>query len=346
MEVMRYTNGWMWAAMLLLISFVACKKEVEPGPESPLTFVEPERPPGFPAMEVPSYNRLSEEGIALGRKLYYDPLLAKGGTFEGMRCASCHEQEHGFGVFRQAGIVPPLPHVNLGWSRHFLWDGSKSGSLEEVMLFEVKDFFGANPAHFDNHPEYKKDFEKLFGQGPVTHEKLAYALAQFFRTMNSANSGFDKWIQGGDPPSARVLQGYELFFSEKGDCFHCHSGPLFHDNQFHNIGLDSTFAGRNKGREQVTGNPAHRGQFKTPTLRNVAMRGPYMHDGRFQSLRELVEHYNSGVKPSPTLDPIMTKDNKLNGLNLTEQEINALIAFLEFLTDDDFLTHPKLSDPH
>ena len=152
-------------------------------------------------------------------------------------------------------------------------------------------------------------------------------------------------MQGEVELSALELRGQLLFNSELGDCFHCHSTPLTTDLLFHNNGIDSVFEDFDKGLYNVTGSESDIGLFKTPSLRNVEMTAPYMHDGRFQTLEEVVEHYNSGVKRSPTLDPLMTKENRKNGLNLSTYDKAALVAFLKTLTDESYLNDPKYKNP-
>jgi cytochrome c peroxidase len=139
------------------------------------------------------------------------------------------------------------------------------------------------------------------------------------------------------------MNGYLLFNTERGDCFHCHSTPLFTDNTFRNIGLDSVFTTVNSGRYKITHDPQDKGKFKVPTLRNIELSAPYMHDGRFKTLEEVVEHYNSGVKLSETIDPIMTKAGKEYGLKLTVQEKTDLVNFLKTFTDYTFISNKAFS---
>ena len=163
--------------------------------------------------------------------------------------------------------------------------------------------------------------------------------------MKSSNSKFDRYQRQEEQLSNSELNGMTIFFTEKGDCFHCHGIPLMTNNEFHNIGLDSIFVGNNVGRNYITGSPYDLGKFKTPTLRNVELTSPYMHDGRFTTLEEVVEHYNSDVKRSATVDPIMTKPGKEYGLQLTTQEKQDLVAFLKTLTDWEFVNDTSLASP-
>ena len=164
--------------------------------------------------------------------------------------------------------------------------------------------------------------------------------------MNSGNSKFDRFVRHETMLSPEETEGFSIFFTEKGDCFHCQSMSLTTDGDIHNIGLDSVFNGVNAGYYNVSHSAADYGKFRTPTLRNIGLKNTFMHDSRFQSLEEVIEHYNSGVKHSPSLDPIMTKPSKQFGLNLTQQDKQNLKAFLLTLTDSTFLNNSNLSDPN
>lgn len=332
--------------LMALILLTSCKREnlEDLGQADHLTTPFELVPPYyFPMLEVPSSNPLTTEGIALGRRLYYDPLLSTNGPFQGRSCSSCHDQAVSFSVPTAGRAV--LPHVNLAWSENFLWTGKVSGSLEEVMQFEVDEFFQVDVAVLQGHPEYPELFRRAFGSGPITNEAVAKALAQWFRRLVSSNSKFDRYLMHTEQLSDQELSGMMIYLSETGDCFHCHGLPLLTDNSFHNIGLAPTFNGVDQGRYLVTGNMADMGAFKTPTLRNIALTAPYMHDGRFATLEEVVEHYNSGVQPSPSLDPIMTKPGQVTELLLSPQQKADLVAFLETFTDQSFVSDTSLSSP-
>src|SRR5690606_331098 len=144
------------------------------------------------------------------------------------------------------GIV--MPHINLAWSKNFLWNGKIAGSLENIMRFEVQDFFKTDLKYINENAEYRKLTKKAFGKEEITYKELEYALAQFFRSQISGNSKFDQWLRKEAVFTESEMRGFDMFFSEKGDCFHCHGMPLFTDNDFHNIGLDSVFTGVSKGR--------------------------------------------------------------------------------------------------
>ncbi len=333
------------ALSALMLTAGACHWHVAPPDDTiSLTRLEIKSPEYVPILMEPADNLTTAEGAALGRKLYYDPDLSTGGPLEGKACASCHLQEFGFALPGPKS-PPVLPHVNLGWNQAFLWNGAKQGRLEDAMRFEVEDFFQVDLGRINANESYRKAFKEVFGVDEIDYPVLAKALAQFLRTVNSFDSQIDAFLQGKGFLDESVLRGYEIFNSERGDCFHCHSIGLFTDGQFHNNGLDSVFSGFGEGLYAVTGNKNDLGKFKTPTLRNVALRGPYMHDGRFSTLEEVVEFYNTGVVPSPTLDPIMTKPGKENGLQLSAQDKADLVNFMKALTDTSFIRDTSLSNP-
>lgn len=332
--------------LALLPLLIACKRDrqEQPDPFAVLTTPYDIVPPYyFPMLDVPATNPLTEEGIALGRRLYYDPVLSTQGPFQGYSCSSCHDQAASFSVPTQGRSV--LPHVNLAWSRNFLWDGHVSGTLEDIMRFEVESFFQVDVSVLQAHPDYHLLFRNAFGTDVITHEAVEKALAQWFRRLVSANSKFDRYLQHTEQLSDQEMNGMMIYMTETGDCFHCHGLPMMTDNAFHNIGLDTVFVDADRGRYLVTGNPGDMGAFKTPTLRNIALTAPYMHDGRFATLEEVIEHYNSGVRPSPSLDPIMTKPGQTTLLDLNPQQKTDLVAFLRTLTDDDFVSDTSLASP-
>jgi len=332
--------------MAAIILASACRYEnkdeldAQLAPATPYTLAIPYY---FPAMDVPADNPLTVEGIALGRRLYYDNLLSENGPFAGRSCSSCHHQASAFSLSGEGRSV--LPHVNLAWSRNFLWTGKVSGTLEDVMRFEVEDFFQVDLNVLRSHPEYPDLFQRAFGRTDITTELVAKALAQWFRRMVSANSRFDGYLMHTEELSDAELGGMMIYLTETGDCFHCHGLPMMTDNGFHNIGLDSVFLGADQGRYEVTGDPADLGAFKAPALRNIALTAPYMHDGRFAALEQVVEHYNSGVKHSPSLDPLMTKPGQFTTLQLSPTQKADLVAFLHTLTDNAFLTNTSLASP-
>ena len=344
--------------VVLFLFISSCKKEppyIDPNlyDSTPYALVVPA---GFPPMESPDFNPLTKKGVELGRRLYYDPIL----SMNGRSCSTCHLQSKAFSA---SGLGPngmAIPaHVNLGWNSNFGWLGTEN-FLDHVALADLAEgniFLNANNdsilSRLSRHQTYPGLFKQAFGIdiGEVSlsdrQHYISYALTQFMRIQISANSPYDRFInhEPGSILTESEQNGYVIFFTERGDCFHCHDGTLFTNNGFHNIGLDSDFTGINAGRFSVTGNAADYGKFGVPTLRNIELTAPYMHDNRFLTLEEVVEHYNSGVKNSPSLDPIMTKPGKETGLNLSAQEKADLVAFLKTLTDTEFTSNPALGTP-
>ncbi|MCF8258355.1 MAG: cytochrome-c peroxidase [Flavobacteriales bacterium] len=300
-------------------------------------------PDHFPIMDIPADNPLTEQGVALGRRLYHDPLLSQGGPQNGRSCSSCHFQPGGFSLSGPGMSV--LPHVNLGWNDVFLWEGKVEGQLEDIMRFEVEEFFQSDLELLRSDPVYPEMFRKAFGECEITTELVTKAMAQWFRRLVSTNNRYDRYATYQLQLTDAELRGMTIFLTEKGDCFHCHIPPLFTDNSFHNNGIDSLVEGEDRGRYNVTHHTTDLGLFKTPTLRNVALTAPYMHDGRFATLEEVVEHYNSGVRRPANVDPIMTKPGKEYGLGLTEQDKADLVAFLTALSDETFISDTALSSP-
>lgn len=325
-------------ALVALVIF-SCKKDAadtQPLPAT-LTPYTINYPNYFPALTIPADNPLTVEGINLGRYLYYDSILSNNGR----SCSTCHNANESFSSF----TANSLPHVNLAWNTNFLWNGKIGGTVEDIMKFEVEVFFNTNVSKLNNSEFYRNEFKKVYNVETISSQNVAYALSQFFRVMVSANSLCDKFFQHTGWFNTSEMNGFILFTTEKGDCFHCHSLGLFTDNKFHNIGLDSLFTGIGRGRYNITGKPSDMGLFKTPTLRNIELTPPYMHDGRYLTLDDVVEHYNSKVKHSTTLDPIMTKPSKLFGLGLTATEKQDLVAFLKTLTDTTFTRNTLLQKP-
>ncbi len=319
------------------------------------------RPQGFPEMPIPADNPMTVEGIALGRKLFYEKMLSGDNT---MSCATCHVQapfsftdkgtRFSTGIDGIEGNRNAMAIINLGWGHKFFWDG-RAASLEEQALgpvpnpIEMHQKWTDAVAKLEADSLYPELFLKAFGICEIDSLHVAMAIAQFERTMISGNSKFDKYLRGEVGLTPSELNGFALFNVDKtqstpgADCFHCHgsAGGMFTDNDFHNNGLDSVFT--DLGFELTTHDINDRGKFKTPTLRNIELTAPYMHDGRFATLEEVIEHYNAGGHPSATLDPLMK--NVGDGLELTPQEKTDLINFLKTLTDMDYLSNPDFSEP-
>jgi cytochrome c peroxidase len=248
---------------------------------------------------IPFDNPLTEEGVALGRRLFFDPILSGDGR---QSCASCHQPAAAFadnsptsvGIAGIAGNRNTMPLFNLAWNynERFAWDG-KELSLERQALEPVE-----NPLEMGSdwnevmdrltaHPEYPQLLDRAFPSEDLSPELVTKAIAQFERTLISANSKFDRYSMGLSNLSPQELNGLDIFLREdKGDCFHCHgnpNNPLWTNNDFHNNGLDADFSDLGLG--AVTGDPLDHGKFRTPSLRNLAFTAPYMHDGRFETLK-------------------------------------------------------------
>ncbi len=335
---------------LLLFSLTACRHDavntqhhnVDTAKYNPTAYYMDTLRPYYPIMKLNPNNPMTKEGVSLGRMLYYENAVSKDNN---RSCSTCHFQSQSFSsdVINEGMHI--LPHVNLAWNKYFLWNGGVEGTMEDAMMFEVQDFFECNPEQLKPVHDYPYYFFKAFGSTEITTQKIAYALAQYMRTMISDRSKFDKWMMGQAALSTSEERGLNLFYSEQADCFHCHNLMLFTDLDFHNIGLDSVYEGNNKGRYLVTGAMSDMGKFKSPSLRNIALHPPYMHDGRFQTLKQVLDFYATPTKPSPWLDPIRSKPNHLQGLNLSEQDKYDIIAFLNCLTDSSYIEDVRFSNP-
>jgi cytochrome c peroxidase len=303
----------------------------------------------FALPELPRDNPLIEERVALGEKLFYEPALSRDGT---LSCASCHEFSSAFadprrysvGVRGQIGTRNAMPLFNLAWKTSYFWDG-RAPSLRAQALMPIQDHteMDENLTNVVSklEPDYRHLFARAFRSPAITPEKIGLALEQFLLTLTSYDSKFDRSLRGDGSFSAEEQRGFELFMTEYeprtgqygADCFHCHGGALFSDHQFHNNGL--SLAEMDVGRRKVTQFDGDRGKFSTPSLRNVELTAPYMHDGRFATLEEVVAHYSTGVKSSSTLDPNLAK-HPASGLQLGEADRKALVAFLKTLTDEKY----------
>lgn len=308
-------------------------------------------PAGFPLPRFPQDLDANPARIALGRRLFHEPLLSKSNS---LSCASCHGAGHGLSDPRPVSIGEEgrrgrrnaMPLFNLAWKSSYFWDG-RAASLREQVLVPIQDHQELDEkldkvvGELNAGADYRSEFTEAFGSPGVSVERLALALESFLLTLVSHDSKFDRAQRGEDRLTELEQRGFELFMTEReprsgqfgGDCFHCHGGPLFTDHLFRNNGLGIDPA--DSGRGEVTGGTLDLGTFATPSLRNVALTAPYMHDGRFTTLEEVLDHYSEGVQRTATLDPNLAKHPD-GGLGLTAEEKSALIAFLKTLTDDQF----------
>ena len=301
----------------------------------------------FPMPDLPRDNPLIEERVALGKALFNDTALSQDGTIS---CASCHQSDSAFtdpkrfsvGIGGQVGKRNSMPLFNLAWKNRFFWDG-RAPSLRAQVLMPIVDHteMNENPSHLvaklSTLGLYPPLFSSAFGGPEITMEKISLALEQYLLALTSYDSKFDRAIAGKAVLTESEKRGFELFMTEYeprtgnfgADCFHCHGGSLFSDHQFHNNGLLSD----DLGLATITGLDSDAGKFSTPSLRNIALTAPYMHDGRFATLEEVIEHYSNGISRSPTLDPNLAKHPD-RGLNLTKDDKAALTAFLRTLTEE------------
>ena len=333
-----------WVVLLLIaFSILGCYKDEAVLKQGPTTY-QLNIPTGLPAMVIPADNPLTVEGVYLGRMLFYDPILSGDNT---QSCGSCHLQQHGFtdglkysvGIDGIEGKRNSMPLINLGWQSTFFWDGGatdlESQALDPVVNpIEMHDTWENAIAEIRTIPMYQHLFKKAFGIDEITVPYVVKAIAQFERTLISGDSKYDQYKRGEAFLTPLELQGMDLFTDmSKGDCNHCHVlGSTFSDFAFRNTGLDSI--PEDEGRFSITWNPSDKGKFKTPSLRNIALTAPYMHDGRFNTLLECVEHYNTGFHYTANLDPNLYSAQKGR---MTQQEMEAIVAFMHTLTDESFM---------
>jgi len=343
-------------------------------------------PPGFPPPKVPADNPMTPEKVELGRHLFYDTRLSVDGTFS---CANCHQQAHAFADTRPRGVgvtgqVHPrgsMSLANVAYSPVLTWANPTMRRLELQALVPM---FGEDPVELGlsgkeqmlirrlkEEPRYARLFAAAFPDDwdPFTLADITRAIASFERTLISGRSPYDRARNGGDPSamSASAKRGETLFFSEKTECFHCHNGFNFTNTvdyagkgfaevEFHNTGLYNIdgkggYPAPNTGVHAVSNRARDMGRFKAPTLRNIAVTAPYMHDGSIATLEQVLAHYEAGgrtIAAGPLAgagakNPL--KSSFVKGFTLTPDERRDLIAFLESLTDQVFLSDPKFSDP-
>ena len=366
----------------LLLTLVSCTEKPTPDPYTPTPY-SITIPGYFPTnINIPEDNPMTVEGVELGRYLFYDGRMS-GRTQKDslMSCGTCHLQSQGFdlglgnarfpdghpvGLSGTATPHYPLPLVNLIWNeKGYLWNGmvSETGPNPEYKDLEDLVWMGVVAPHemagdtnqtkalIQNISGYKELFEKAFGSDVVTMENINRAVAQFVRTLISSNSKFDRYMRGEEQLTEEELSGFVLFTTEEGgDCFHCHGGagnPLFTTNGFYNNGKDAEFTGvfeDPRDRFHITGDPMDLGAYKATTLRNIALGGPYMHDGRFETLDQVIDFYAHNLVWSEYIDPLMhhigTQGNQL----LPWEKAN-LKAFINTLRDTVLTTNPTFSPP-
>jgi cytochrome c peroxidase len=315
-------------------------------------------PAGFPMVQTPADNPYSDSKSILGRYLFYEKKLSADNT---KACVDCHKQANAFCDFgnpvsigisvigrgRDSGgfgsrNAPGL--TNVAYNAAYFWDG-RASSLEQQALLPI-----TNPIELGNtlpvvvqrlsaDVKYQDLFKAAFGDSKVDSIRIGMALATFERTLLSGNSAFDAYNRG-DPSalSASAIRGLALFNSAQTNCSRCHSGFNFEDSSFHSTGLEKSYS--DSGRFLITKQQGQVGSFKTPSLRNVALTSPYEHDGRFSTLEQVMDHYNQGGQHNSD------QDSLIKPLNLSNKQIEDIIAFLNSLTDEQFVANAAFKDPH
>lgn len=361
--------------VVLVLFFTSCEENMSNGmgpnmdpddlthiPFNPESY-ELNIPEGFPNMDIPVDNQLTHSGVALGRHLFYDPILSIDST---KSCSSCHLPAGNFtdnealsqGVSGNFTRRSSMTLLNIGFvNTGLFWDG-RSDVLEHQAILPIED-----PVELENdwenveqklklHESYPMMFRKAFGienKSEISRDLAAKALSQFERTLiSSGNSKYDQVIAGSAVFTDEELQGHDIFFdiapdiSRHAECGHCHNAPLFTTNEFFNNGIqtpqgENTF--KDNGLGEVTMQPFDNGMFRTPTLRNIFHSAPYMHDGRLQSIDQVIDHYTTGGHPTANLAPV------LRPLTMSIDDRAALISFIKTLDDPDFLSNPAHQSP-
>jgi len=350
-----------WVAILACTDDAMPSIDLENIPFAPEPYIL-DIPDHFPMMEIPADNPLTMDGVALGRRLFYDPILSLDGA---LSCSSCHLPSGSFtdnlatspGVTGETGRRSSMSLLNIGFNNNGLfWDG-RIATLEEQALLPVEDPIELHhtwsdvETEFQNHSEYPILFRKAFGITQIDEidRSLAVkAIAQFERTLiSSGRSKYDRVIDGDEVFTDQELIGHNIFFdiepdvSRHAECGHCHNAPLFTTNEYFNNGLEDTDRTdlQDVGRAEVTSSPFDNGKFRVPTLRNALRTAPYMHDGRFTTFDEVIDHYDTQVRFGRNVDP------NLRVLNLSDADKNALMAFIRTLDDPDFVNDPRYQSP-
>ena len=361
------------AVLAASLCLAFCSGVLDTGSPAPTPLQDFSAPFVFGRFQVPPDNPLTGESVELGRRLFYDPRLSGTNT---VSCSTCHMQRLAFTDGKKTGVGvsgEPLAFnsmslANLMWGpRHFFWNG-RAASLEEQALVPIQgpDEMGQDLDELVEELGEDETYRALFNvaYGEISPATIVAALASFQRTLVSSNSRYDQFLRGEIVLSELEERGRKLFMAHPdakvslrgANCIDCHSQFLTSGfntsfDGFMNNGLDAE-EDLQPGLQELTGRPEDRGLFKVPTLRNIALTAPYMHDGRFDTLEDVLDHYNDGIKLSSTLSPLIMEADNLHkdaqdriSLNLTDEEKTAVIAFLHTLTDEEFVTSERFSDP-
>lgn len=329
------------------LSSVGCKKDtISPDSEEPIAFSVPV---GWPE---PSYtfanNKLTQDGFALGRKLFYDGRLSRDNS---VSCGSCHQQFSGF-----AHLDHPISHginnllgtrntpglSNMAWHPAYFWDGGVN-NLESQPINPIENHVEMDMTlpeiitRLGTDADYKKRFKAAFGDETINSQRIFKAMAQFMGAMVSADAKYDRYMRGEAEFTDQEKSGLTVF---RQKCGSCHTEPLFSDFSYRNNGLQPDARINDTGRAHITREATDRYKFRVPSLRNVAVTKPYMHDGRITTLDAAVERYRTGIFDSPTLDPVLS-----GGIAMTDAEKQAIVSFLQTLTDTAFLHDTRFAEP-
>ncbi len=318
----------------------------------------------LPTLEIPTDNPLTIEKVQLGKMLFYETRLSKDNT---VNCATCHVQSDGFsdmnqfseGVNGGIGGRQAMAIFNMAYhSNQFFWDG-RANLLRDQALLPIQDHLEMDETlpnlvvKLMADTMYTNQFTRAFGSDEINSLKVSLALENFMMSIISEDSKYDRYLAGKVNLTQSEDRGRVLFFGEYNeffpnvsgaDCAHCHAGNNFENDLYMNNGLDTDAEFMDDGREKATMNPDDRAKFKVTSLRNIAVTAPYMHDGRFNTLEEVIDHYNGQVENSSTVDPALLGTTS-TGLMLDAQEKEDLINFLKTLTDETFLNNPKYKSP-
>lgn len=347
---------------MILIVFISCNDE-EFGSDSYEDLQQQNFDPVYLDLEIPSNfpeptydienNRPTQAGFELGKKLFYDGRLSSTGVIS---CGFCHIQDFAFthhthivshGVNGALGTRNAPSLQNMMFMESFNWDGSVSHlDLQPIVPItaevEMNETVTNVLQKLKNDPDYINAFKQAFENGEIDTNNMLKAISQFVITMVSGNTKYDRVMRNeGNTFTSAELSGKSAFEQK---CAGCHAGSLFTDQTYRNNGLPIDPQYNDIGFKRVTGEETDKYKFRVPSLRNIAVTFPYMHDGRFQNLRDVLDFYDNGVEPTENLDEQLIQDNGQLGISLTEEEKDQIIAYLNTLTDDDFLLDDRFSE--
>ncbi|MBN2868673.1 MAG: cytochrome-c peroxidase [Flavobacteriaceae bacterium] len=341
-------------SLLTLLLCLSCSNSEDTGKYIPVPLIV-EVPDNFPDLEYDLENNpVTDAGFELGKKLFYDGRLSSNNSIP---CAFCHEQAFAFthhghnlshGVNGGIGFRNAQPIQNLAFQNSFMWDGAASHlDFQPIIPITSELEMGETLSNVINKlkqdPYYQEQFDIAFDGGEVNTENMLKALSQFMIMMISSNSKYDKYIRNEDniTLSNIELDGLNTF---QNKCASCHATDLFSDQSFRNTGLPINPQLNDKGRYNVLENPNDLYKFKVPSLRNVEVSYPYMHDGRFNTLQVVLDFYDSGMVDNGNVDSSLLRDDGTFGITLSDYEKESLIAFLKTLTDNQFLEDERFSE--